>query len=68
MEMRDDRRLPLLGTKRTTGKIRSSVAIGGITDMARAAHFGSEWPEADIDSGSFRLPRYTSVNPASVLG
>jgi len=36
------------GTKRTSGDVRSSVAIGGKPDMARTRHFGSDRPISDI--------------------
>ncbi|HXP42823.1 MAG TPA: hypothetical protein VN833_21390, partial [Candidatus Acidoferrales bacterium] len=36
-------------TQRTSGDVRSSVAIGGKADVARTAHFGRDWPKCDID-------------------
>jgi hypothetical protein len=36
-----------IGTNRTSGDVRSSVANGGKADMRRAAHFGRE-PNTDI--------------------
>jgi len=44
---------PLLGDQRTYLRCRPRSPFG---------------PEADINSGSFRAPRCTSVNPASVSG
>jgi len=37
-----------VGTFETSRDVRISVAIGGKPDVARAAHFGSVAPEADI--------------------
>jgi hypothetical protein len=36
------------GTNRTSGDVRSSVAIGGKAEVTRAAHFGRKWPKTDI--------------------
>ncbi len=40
------------GTKRTSGDVRSSVAIGGRPDIRRIAQFGREGPDSDIGSGA----------------
>src|SRR6266404_6630057 len=36
------RRVSAVGTKRTSGDVCSSVAIGGKADVARTTHFGSD--------------------------